>query len=368
MKLVAGSRGLRTLSNGALVALGLCVMSGWILRVPVMVLLEAGSVPLVFNTGLNFMLSGVAAGLLGRCGAFATAARRAAALAVLVIAAITLSELALDRSLWVDLAPLHLWFDYGNTRPGRMAPNTALGFLGVACVVLLAERVDSKRRALLVVASTFAVLGIGLTGLVGYAIAPDLLFGWARSARMAVPTALGMIACACSLALGWVDQDWYASRRFFREDEKIRLLGGATVFVATITAGLTGFVLLQSTLTRNLEQSLQTIVSNRRPWLHAIFRELTLQSKASSNCRESTKRQGPRCWRRTRKPPGGCASSANGSWAMRFTASRSRMPPGRSCTPSAVSRRRMASPPRWNPQDPARWSGTMPWRYATASI
>ncbi|NRR33178.1 PAS domain S-box protein [Oxalobacteraceae bacterium] len=252
--------------SGLLVALGMTVISGWLLKMPMLTILKAGSVPMVFNTALCFLLAGTAILLLSSTDASALRARRAICILMLLLCGTTLLELLFDRSLGVDLAFLHTWFDYGNTRPGRMAPNTAIGFMLVASTMLLAERVSSKRRARVVVLLTFIVMAVGLTGLVGYLVAPDLLFNWARSARMAIHTACGMISCSIALWLSWTRCDWYRSREYFREDEKIRFLGSVILAVATVTVGLVGFVLLQSSLEATLESDLAVVIRNRTPW------------------------------------------------------------------------------------------------------
>jgi hypothetical protein len=118
-----------------------------------------------------------------------------------------------------------------------MAPNTALGFLLISTALLLCDRVRRTSTALQTIALTFAVMAIGLTGLVGYLQAPDLLFGWARSARMAIHTEIGMLLAAAGLWAYWSRAAWYASGGFVPEGNKIRVLSAAIIFVATVTAG-----------------------------------------------------------------------------------------------------------------------------------
>ncbi|MFL6696081.1 MAG: diguanylate cyclase domain-containing protein, partial [Vitreoscilla sp.] len=183
--------------------------------------------------------------------------------------------------LGVDLAGLHAWFDYGNTRPGRMAPNTALGFFLIAAAIALADRVTNRRSAISVVTLTFFVLAIGLTGLVGYLLAPDLLFGWARSARMAVHTATGMLLASVGLWLSWFNSGWYREETYFREDGKIRVLSAAILVIVTITTGLTGFALLERSLETSLEARLEAVVKSRGPWV-AAFTERTAASTTAA--------------------------------------------------------------------------------------
>ncbi|MBB3221689.1 diguanylate cyclase domain-containing protein [Pseudoduganella umbonata] len=253
-----------------LVLLGVNTMAGWLLQVPAMVEIVRGLVPMVFNTGLGFALTGMAL-LVGERRAGVP--RTALGWCMLLLYSLTLAEHVLDASLGVDMAWVHHWYDYGNTRPGRMAPNSALGFMLIGAVHVAAGRVDSRATARSVVVLTLCILTIGLTGLGGYLLAPDLLFGWSRSARMAVHTAVGMIAAAVGIWAGWSRSAWYAGRRFFTEAGKVRLLGTAILIVVTTTVGLAGFVLMQESLEKAIEGRLLSVVQSRGPWLATMTRD-----------------------------------------------------------------------------------------------
>jgi len=263
----------RTLVCAAIVALGAIAVTGWILHSAAMVSFGLGLLPVVFSTGLCLCLCGTALWLTCRQGAGARRTRTVFAIFVTLLGCAMLGEFLLDKSFGVDFAFLHTWYDYGNKSPGRMAPNSAAGFILIGCAILLADRVTTKGRAVASVILTFCVLSVGLTGLVGYALVPDLLFEWARSARMAIPTSTGMILCSVALRLTWSESSWYASHRYFREDEKIRLLGPATVVVVAITAALFGFVLQQNAFQKILGDNLKTVLQARTALLAAALRQ-----------------------------------------------------------------------------------------------
>ncbi|MFL6696999.1 MAG: hypothetical protein ACJ8GJ_07495, partial [Vitreoscilla sp.] len=131
-------RAFENLVSALLILLGGLTVCGWLFHVPAMVEIRAGLVPMVFNTGLCFLLVGVANALSRRTPPWTRRVRGSIALVLAVLCGLTLVEILLDRPLGVDLAGLHAWFDYGNTRPGRMAPNTALGFFLIAAAIALA--------------------------------------------------------------------------------------------------------------------------------------------------------------------------------------------------------------------------------------
>lgn len=260
-----------------LLGLGINTMLGWSLRVPAMVEIVRGHVPMVFNAGLCFALTGLALWLNDRDRRLP---RTLVGWALLVLGTLTLAEHVVDASLGIDMAWVHHWYDYGNTRPGRMAPNTALGFMLIGSVNIVLHRVATRACAYAVVVLTFCLLAIGLTGLCGYLLAPDLLFGWSRSARMAIHTACGMIAAAIGMWAGWSSMPWFSSAAFFTEATKVRLLGTAILLVVTTTVGLTGFALMQESLEKAIEGRLRTAVQSRSSWLVAMTAEITQHAKS----------------------------------------------------------------------------------------
>jgi diguanylate cyclase (GGDEF)-like protein/PAS domain S-box-containing protein len=125
-------------------------------------------------------------------------------------------------------------------------------------------------------------MAIGLTGLVGYVLAPDLLFGWARSARMAIHTAIGMVLASVGLWQAFSRKRWYTTGTFVGEGTQIRVLGGAILFVVTVTAGLSGFVLLQRSFEGSIEAQLTTITTSRPAWLHEFAEQVLANAKGSA--------------------------------------------------------------------------------------
>ena len=259
----------------AIVALGVLDMAGWLLRVPAIVSIRLGMRPMVFNTGLCFCVVGVAFWQLHREDNISRTIRTVLATLVTLLCTAILTEFISGRSLGIDFASMHVWYDSRNIHPGRMAPITALNFIVICAAVILADRVTTKREAVTCVVLTFFVLGMGLIGLAGYALAPDVLFEWARAERMSIPTATGMILCSVALRFSWSKSPWYVAQQYFREDKKIVLLGAATLIVVTVTAGITGFVLQQNVLEDVLTSRLESARQERIAFLNAAIEQVT---------------------------------------------------------------------------------------------
>lgn len=254
---------LQTILGIAIASLGLMVMAGWVLQVRAMVEIRPGLVAMVFNTALCFALTGSALAASGLCRRPTWKFQMAVGGAIFLLCLGVLIEQVLDKSLGLDWAFLHTWLRDGNTRPGRLAPNTAIGFMLIGATLILSNNVSNKWRASAVQILTLSVMAVGLTGLIGYTLAPDLLYGWARSARMAIHTASAMIVTAIALWLSWYPSEWYQSRRFFHEDEKISFIAAAILVVVSITSGLTGFVFQQQILENALRENLRAALKSR---------------------------------------------------------------------------------------------------------
>ena len=274
---------LPTLLSLAVAVLGITVLIGWLFHVAILVEIKPGYVAMVFNTALCFMLTGFALAMPGLIGKPTPNLQMLIGVFIFILCAIILLEHIFDRNLGVDWAFLHGWIGDGNTRPGRLAPNTAIGFMLVGAMLVLKQQVNTKSRALVVQILTVGLLVIGLTGLIGYAMAPDMLFGWARSARMAIPTALAMIVVAIAFWLDWYRADWYRSGNYFQEDEKISFIAAAILVVVTITAGMTGFVYQQGILENTLKENLHAILKSR------VILFNTVVSQAETNSENASK-------------------------------------------------------------------------------
>jgi hypothetical protein len=193
------------------------------LHISALIEMRRGLVAVVFNTALCFFLVGTALALPTLWQQPMQKLQTAVGIFIFILCALILGEHIYDKQFGIDWAFLHTWFKDGNTRPGRLAPNTAIGFMVIGSALVLMSRVTTKWRALTLQILTVLVLAIGITGLVGYTLSQDLLFGWARSARMAIPTAIGMILTSIAIWLRWHRAEWYRTRMYFQDDEKIAL-------------------------------------------------------------------------------------------------------------------------------------------------
>lgn len=261
------------LLGAVVVLLGVVVMLGWILRQPLLVQIVPNYTAMVFATALG--LASVGAALLWRAlrPAGARTGPTILALVAFGLGGATLVEYGTGASLGVDFPVLHAWL---NNHPGRMAPNTALTFMLSATALLLALYGRGVMVAALALATSFAVVLMGIVGVVGYELRPELLYGWSINVRMALHTASGFILFGSGM---WIEAYRHGPLRAYfeiRPDAKIGLIGGALLIGATAIASMLTFVALQRQTEDTLARGLRLALDDRNELIKtAIERGVT---------------------------------------------------------------------------------------------
>lgn len=258
---------IQTWAGVFVLGLGLMVACGWIFQIPGCVQIKQEFVGMVFNSALCFLLSGVA--LLTPVHMFPRGMilRVAIGWLLILISSMVLIENTLDLYLGIDLRSFHEWLKDGNPHPGRMAFNSAVGFMLAGWVLVLSRRVTMRLTGLAIQCATFFLLFVGLAGLVGYLLQLDLLYGF-KATRMAVHSAVGLVVVALGLWHSWSNSDWYKSRRYFTDSDKIVFVGTALLIIVSLTAGISGFAAQQTTFERALGENLSFAIKNQSTLFH----------------------------------------------------------------------------------------------------
>ncbi len=149
--------------------LGLTVLCGWALVVEGLKTILPDYVSMKVNTALCFVLSGTAllVGHTSRRRPWKTTFSLGLSLVVIFIGCATLSEYLTGQSFGLDeLFVRDLPGAVHTSQPGRMSPNSAVGFIFCGCALILLER--GRRAAFAAHILAMAALFIGLLALVGY--------------------------------------------------------------------------------------------------------------------------------------------------------------------------------------------------------
>ena len=246
---------------GALIALGYFVLVGWITRQAWILQPLPHMNAMVASAGLCFTLAGSALLGIGSPDRFRRTISRILGITLIAIPAVILVQSLLPMSQWFDWTELQDWLADGNPWPGRMAANTCVGFMleGAILVGLSKQQLDDGDRRIPRAALALAVIGV--TGLLGYWLATNLVFSWVHL-RMGVTTACGMLAMAASSWEAWKQR---VAPQLVEPADRIVGVSAVILIVMALTAGMTGFAMLEAQTrianTRLLVQSLRTRAS-----------------------------------------------------------------------------------------------------------
>lgn len=187
------------LAGGLCLALGLIAILGWCTDNYVLYQIRPNSIPLYFNTALNFVFLGL--------GLIILVTRYKKWAALLGIASIILPSFVLLQYIFnIDFDIDNFFFKTGLSdnisAPGRMSPNSSISFLtcGLGLILLSFKRLPQIIYYLILILA-IGVFVLATTSLLGYAADLSAAYHWAKLTPMAPHTAMGfMIASSGMIA------------------------------------------------------------------------------------------------------------------------------------------------------------------------
>lgn len=194
------ARWLAWTSAGAVAAVGIADILGWVFDEPRLVSYLTASIPLQINTAACLLLCSFAipALLMER----RTLASGLGAM-VLVISGLCAVEIFLAPNSGV----MRMFFDASGQRLRQMplAPNSAIALLlaGISIVLLATRR---ARRACSATAASIAagIAAFGAMSLIGYAVQLSSAYQWGEKTPMSLPAAVAVVACGLAIvATAW---------------------------------------------------------------------------------------------------------------------------------------------------------------------
>lgn len=269
-----------TLIGWSVAALAALVMLGWTVRVPWMVQIILGAVPMVFSNALCLLLLAIALILMSVERRWCSTAQTVIGVVVLLVGATVMAQYRFDVALLLDLPGLHDWL---NANPGRMAPNTALAHAFAGLTVVLVTHARPGVGALPALAGAFAVVMLAVTGLVGYRLRPELMYGWHIETRMALHTGtafvlLGIGLGAAAYRLGRLGEVF---RR--REDLRVGLLAGALMVFVGLVGGIVAFALMQQQMVSVLHNGMTLSFQSRHDLIVSEITSAIQDNRAFAN-------------------------------------------------------------------------------------
>ncbi len=243
-----------------LVLLGAVTVTGWLTHTPALLQLAPGQVAMVFGSGVAFLMSGIALLVPGKQRA-GNALVAIIGSTILLICGIEFAQILTSHFPGIlDWPALHLWLEDGNPSPGRLAPNTSIGFMLVgALLVELARRAHGSRHTLFPLL-WIALLVVSLTGFVGYWISTDFVLPVVH-VKMSLVAALGFFAFLAGSRTAW---NQLPGTRVHTAE--VRIVRGAAIILTSLVlvAGLAGFGVLQAQAEKLVAASLEQGMQSRK--------------------------------------------------------------------------------------------------------
>jgi PAS domain S-box-containing protein len=181
--------------------LGIAVLIGWALDLPLLRSGIPGSLSVKANSALGFLAAGLAARTLAsrRSGPRARLVAKIAGAVVAAVGFFTLVEYVASVNLGIDQLLVQEPPDAtGTSHPGRMAPNSALAFLfiGIALTVHDLETEAGTRPAQLL---ALAAALVPLQAIIGYAYGVEPMGGLAANTRVPFYAGIAFLLLVTSL-------------------------------------------------------------------------------------------------------------------------------------------------------------------------
>lgn len=239
--------------------LGLFVALGWALHNQAMVTIVPGSVSMGLNTAIMFVASGLCLSFYNTSYQTSIFIKFCAWL-IIILASAILVEHVFHLDLGIDWAELHSRIQDGNPVPGRIAPNTSLGFLFIGLTFLfLATAATSRWARWWVTFLIYGALAISVSALLGYFLKLEIMYRVAEYNRMAASTAIGMSLLEISLLA--LLQTHVRSKQE-HEDRRIVRISIFFLTILALAAGIIGFAVLQEGFEKSMADTAHLTAKN----------------------------------------------------------------------------------------------------------
>lgn len=261
------------LAGSSLILLGCMVLFGWMSRQPLLIGLLPGLPPMVVNTALMFVASGLAliAASHARHGIV-----RGLGGAIGLLASLILVEHVTGIDLGIDATDAHSWVQDGFPNPGRSSPVTAFCFSLIALTLVLIASTNPRHLKLASWLALGAALVSGSGGL-GHILRLDVLYSSYTLRGMAVPTALGLFALGISLHRAISFR--LAPSNELGEDRRIVSVGSLLLVTVALAAGLPVFFVVKSHIEDTIGAGMRTSLTTEVQLLDTV---LTLRSQRAA--------------------------------------------------------------------------------------
>jgi diguanylate cyclase (GGDEF)-like protein/PAS domain S-box-containing protein len=242
--------------GAALALLGASVATGWLLRVAALVQVLPGLTPMVLNTAVCFVLSGISLALAALRPDWRRAVRILSAALLALAAAVTL-QYVMGADFGIDAPELHRWLPSDNNpNPGRMSAFTGLAFTAASLAIMLAAGPSRPRNDSFALALATVTGVVGTLALVGYLFELHLVYARYPLGLVALHTATGLVALSLALWLHLLREERVHFWNRLATQDRITLASAVILTLATLAVAVSVFATLQVRVTQALSDGL----------------------------------------------------------------------------------------------------------------
>jgi diguanylate cyclase (GGDEF)-like protein/PAS domain S-box-containing protein len=257
-----GNRRAEAAIGAGLALLGAAVAIGWILRIPVLVQVSHGLTPMVLNTALCFVLSGMA--VLASLRPQWRRAVQALASGLLALSAAVTLQYAVGADFGIDAPALHRWLSPDiAVHPGRMSAFTGIAFIAASLGMLLATGPSRGGTDTLALAFATVTGAVGALALLGYLFELNLVYARYALGLVALHTAAGLLALCAALWLRFVRERRVHFWKRLAPQDRITLASATILTLVALAVAVGVFAALQARVTQALSDGLATSLRYR---------------------------------------------------------------------------------------------------------
>lgn len=185
-------------------------------------------------------------------------------LCIFIVATLTISQDFFEMDLNIDqFFVAQLAKPFNGAQSGRMAPNTAMGFILSGLVLMMLPFAKRKIIGISVEIFIFILFLISALGLSGYILKLDFLYSWYNYTRMALASSVNFFSVSMCFAGIWRGSVASVSLYQGREDTRIMLLSSAILLCMALAVTLANFASLINQQSAVLGQSFQQLQKGR---------------------------------------------------------------------------------------------------------
>lgn len=234
-------RALKALPGILVFLLGLSAVVGWLAKIPVFLHPTQLYMPITFGGSICFCFAGIALICFPFPGRIFRIIQLSAGSFLFLISVLTLIQYIFHMDLGIDHLVDTSWVKSSTVYPGRIAANSAIGFMLTGLIFILFNFAYKKMIAGIIEGCIFSLFTIGMLSVLGYFLNIEFLYSWIAYTSMSVYSGVVFALLGLGLWYFWRQSDYCYELYRGKEDKKLTLLSGILLLTISLIVGLSSF-------------------------------------------------------------------------------------------------------------------------------